>query len=188
MFTSIFNLAQALASMSTSSMIRPLKIVNLDGNTPFSVFTHLCKVVYRHYVNKPGLRGYFQCNGDDCLWCDAGIAKKATAFLPVSVPSEREIQMLPMPVNNSPGALLPQVLSQAEVPDRTISVVTKLSNYSYDLKSRPLGQDEYDCAQEIEDFMKKWDAGEIDLESLIPQLSNEELEELPWMQELLRFK
>ena len=58
-----------------------------------------------------------RCNGDDCVLCRIGKKQEPRLLLPVYVPMERLVRVLPLSRSFRPGALLPQILNVLKAED-----------------------------------------------------------------------
>jgi hypothetical protein len=157
--------------------------IRLDQNerlvTPFT--TSVVEAVI-HYLDYPSFRGYVRCNGPDCLLCKIGRQPDTRDLLPVYDVVSGAVGVLPVSPNLRPHALKPQltpVLRQLKDNRRVLVALRKLDKMRYNVAILPLPEDADDGARTIAEFLAQFENDAIDLRAVYPQLSNEDLADIP---------
>ena len=96
-----------LLDVATNSEQPTLELVRLGENeTAFVPFTSDSEEIYLHFCSEPDINGYIQCNGDDCVLCRIGRKKDRRLLLPVYLPADSTIGVIPVSRSLRPYALL----------------------------------------------------------------------------------
>ena len=152
--------------------------------TPICLFSDQVEKATLHYLETPEKRGYFRCNGAGCALCSAGNKPFTRILVPVYNLINREVEVLPMSEANNPHALLPQVLPVFDATEPTILMVSR--QYSkYTVTLRPVLPNIDMGQSKIEAFNTAFDNGEIQLSSIYPTSTNQELAAIPSIQTML---
>lgn len=168
---------------------KPIQLVRLDANEVAVVpFTKDVTPVKLHYCEQPEIKGYVHCNGTACVLCRAGRAVDDRVLLPVYVPGEKAVGVLPISPSSRPGALRPQIMPILRSGKRVAILIRKPDRARFDVSTVALSDGMDDGAKVIADFKSRWDAGEIDLALVYQRLENRDLAEVPSIASMLRLK
>jgi hypothetical protein len=167
----------------------PLQAVRLDASEVILIpFTPEATQARLHYCDEPEIRGYMGCNGPGCALCRAGRNVEERALLPIYQPATRSIAVLSISPNSRPGALRPQILPILRSGRRVALSISKPDRAMFRVSAIDLGPGMDDGARVIADFLPRWDAGEVDLASVYPRLSNRDLAAIPGIATTLAYK
>jgi len=170
-----------------------LPVLRLERNQiPIGLFTKNIVPVALHYCEEREPKGYVHCNGEGCVLCLAGKSVEQRALLPAYVPSRRTVEILAISPNSNPGALRPQILplieEMAESSTPVFALVSKSDRTTYKVARVQMGP-QHDTGKSVfEDFLKRWEAGQIDPAKVFPQLDNAALASIPGIATMLQFK
>jgi hypothetical protein len=170
-----------------------LSVIRLDGNERLLIpFTTTMGRVTLHYVEYPALRGYVHCSGADCLHCRLGRKQDVRDLLPIYDPVEKTVGVLPIGPNMRPQALRPQVAPiLRRLRDEAVTpliAIRRDDSVTFIVSELALPADADTGGVTIRAFVEKSEAGEIDLGSVYPRLSNEELASIPEVAMALQLK
>jgi hypothetical protein len=153
--------------------------IRLDGNTRHLVpFTTCVEEALVHFVDYDSMRGYVTCNQEGCLLCRVGRKADQRDLLPVYDPLAKGVGVLAVSPSLRPQALKPQlapVLRRVRANERLLLSIRKEDATSYSVTSCTLPEHADDGADVILRFLERYDAGGVELRSVYPRLSNEEL-------------
>ena len=171
----------------------PLSAVRLDGNARMLVpFTTIMVRATLHYVEHTSLRSYVHCNGAHCLLCRVGRQQDVRDLWPVYDVLAGAVAVLPISPSLRPHALRPllkPVLHQVkEGKERFFIEVWKPDSYKFTVGTFPLPADADDGAAAIKAFQEKFDAGLVDLGSVYPRITNEDLAMYPEVATAMQMK
>jgi hypothetical protein len=168
---------------------KPFELVRFNGReVAVMPFTSTSALVKLHYNDEPEARGYVHCNGTDCVLCRLGRPVEERALLPVYLPAQGTIGIIPISPSSRPGALRPQLLPLLRSGKRLVVFVKKPDQMNFTVGSKEVDPTVYRCDRLIEDFQRKLEAGELDLTSVYPRLSNEALAKVPSIGTMLLLK
>jgi hypothetical protein len=160
-----------------------LQVVRVDQDEKFFIpFTTSVTAVALHYVQCSEIRGYVQCNGDECLLCRVGLHKEPKDLLPVYDVVAREVVVLPVSPSLRPRALRPQLLSilrQLQALDGPLLFsLRKETDHSHYLTVCEVHPGLDDGGPVIKQFAADLSAGKIDLTSGFARHTNDELSQI----------
>ncbi|NLS13612.1 hypothetical protein HGP28_11985 [Vibrio sp. SM6] len=139
-----------------------------------------------HYLETPDLKGYFKCNGNGCVLCEAEIKRDYRFLTPVYNLFEQRMEVLAIPTANKPTSLLPLLKPLFGQAGLAISITKNGYQYSVSSKQLPTGlaldQDT------IESFQQGLDTKSFALSDIYQTATNEEFEALPNIKTRLAFK
>jgi hypothetical protein len=169
-----------------------LSVIRLDGSeclvTPF---TTSMKRVAVHYLDTGSLRGYVHCNGPGCVLCRVGRHKDTRDLWPVNDLVNRSVGVLPISPNMRPQALRPQllpVLRRMKDSETPLLVSIRRDEHRYTMNMSDLPEDADHGDATVRDFLRRLDAGEIDLGSVYPRYADADLAAIPEVARLMAAK
>lgn len=169
-----------------------LTVIRVDANDRMVVpFTLQIKRVSLHYLDSPALTGYVHCVGPDCVLCRAGRRPEDRDLLPVYDIEEQLVGVLSVGPSLRPHALRPQlmpVIRRLKNGERLLLTISRPERGKFHVMVQPLGDETYDGAGRIQEFLEQIAAGVVGLASAIPRLSNEELATIPKIAHSLKAK
>ena len=87
-----------------------VELIRVDANEKMlAPFTCDIVRVEVHYLDFPSCRGYFWCNGKDCIMCRIGRKKESRDLWPVYAIVDRQVGVLPISPSTRQNALRPQL-------------------------------------------------------------------------------
>jgi len=152
------------------------------------LFTSTIAVVKLHFNDEPEARGYVHCNGTDCALCRLGRPVEERALLPVFLPMQEKIGIIPISPSSRSGALRPQLLPLLRSEKRLVVFIKKADQMTFKVGSSVVDHQAFGCVPLIEDFQRKLEAGEIDLTSVYPRQTNEAMARVPGINRMLQLK
>jgi hypothetical protein len=168
----------------------PLELVRLNGlDVAVMPFTSSTTLVDVYYCEEPGIRGYVRCNEETCILDRLGRRKDKRALLPVFLPSQKTVGVLPVSLSTHPGALLPQLMPFVEHPEKRMTLlIRKLDRMTFKVGSAeaPPTLQKYDPL--LADFQRRLEAGEIDLASVYRIMDNKSLAQVDGIATLMKLK
>jgi hypothetical protein len=183
------NLLDVWGNVAAPQVQKPLEQVRFNGREvavmPFTSTTVLAKL---HYQDEPEVRGYVHCNGEVCVLCRLGRPVEERALLPVYLPLQDMIGVIAVSPSSRPGALRPQLLPLLQSGKRLVAFIKKADQLTFTVGSREVDPSACRCNELLEDFERKLKAGEIDLTTVFPRLSNEALAKAPGVAAMLQLK
>src|SRR4029077_10400340 len=123
----------------------------------------------------PEIRGYVHCNGNGCLLCRIGRSQDERLLLPGYLPPSRSVASLAISPSSRPGALRPQVMPILRSGKRVAMLIRRLDRVAFKVGAVELRDDIDDGREIIADFVRRWDAGRIDLTAVYQRLHNRDL-------------
>jgi len=166
-----------------------LQSVRIGANEVALVpFTSETEMVRLHYCEEPEIQGYVHCNGPGCSLCCAGRAADERALLPVYQPAVQAVGVLAISTSSRPGALRPQVLPALRSGTRVALLVRKPDRTTFKVDAVPLKEGMDDGARTIATFLRRWQAGEVDLAAVFPRLDDRDLAAIPGIGAMLKIK
>ena len=151
-------------------------------------FTAEAEEVVVHFCAEPDINDYVRCNGPGCLLCRIGRDKVRRRLLPVYVPGERAVRVLPVSTSLRPGALWPQLAEALKGEEPRAVFVTREQRERHRVSFVPLAADVDAGEEAIRDFLAEDRAGRVELEAVYPRVANEELARVPEIAEKLKLK
>jgi hypothetical protein len=155
------------------------KVSLSESQTSLILFTKGADEAQIHYCKESEINSYVQCNGDDCVLCQAGVKKVKMNLLPVYSPQSGEIEVLTFSDKKRPGSLLPQLQNVLGSPLPQVLFISRPDPYSFELIAKPVPQG-VDAGRAVaEAFMVEWESHRIDLKTIYPVHSNQVLSGVP---------
>jgi hypothetical protein len=168
---------------------KSFELVHFNGREVAVIpFTSTSAYVKLHYIDDPEFRGYVHCNGADCALCRLGRPVEERALLPVYLPAQGTIGVIAISPSSRPGALRPQLLPLLRSGKQLVLFIKKQDQMTFSVGSKEVGSTQFRCDKLIADFQHKLEAGEIDLASAYPRMSNEALAKVPGIGTMLQLK
>lgn len=178
--------------MTAGIAAAPLSVVRLDANErlliPFTTGIRRCKL---HFTDYPSLRGYTHCNENGCSLCRIGRQAEERDLLPMYDPQEKAVAVLAISPSLRPNALRPQlkpILERLQADSRILIGIQKPDNTRFVVKAYPLPTAADDGADVILRFLEQFDAGRIDLGSVFPRLTNNQLTVVPEIADAMKLR
>ncbi|HMD61622.1 MAG TPA: hypothetical protein VKG78_09330 [Opitutaceae bacterium] len=109
-------------------------------------------------------------------------------LLPVYVPAALAVGVLPVPTGIRPRALWPQLVQVLKDGLRRAVFISRLQGDSYTVTSMPLQADVADGAEVIKTFLEDHQKGTIQLDSIFPRITNEQLAAIPEIDRMLKLR
>jgi hypothetical protein len=165
------------------------------SQTALVPFLDAMQMVKLHFVDEPEINGYIKCNQDaedgggaGCVLCLAGQKMDEKGLLPVYSPATRSIAILPIGLSSHPGALRPQVMPILRSGKRVAMLVHKPDRMKFEVSVVELMDGMDDGAAVIKAFLRRLEAGEVELGSIYPRLDNRDLAAIPRIANLLKLE
>jgi len=155
-----------------------------ENPTPTCLFSDVFERVSLHYLDTPEQRGYFHCNGDDCVLCKADNKAFDRILIPGYNIMSGQVEVISISDSMTPTALLPQILVALDSEDLVINMITRKFN-KYTVEVRPAHPSINMGRAKIEAFNTAFDDDVIRLESVYPTCSNEEFTAIPSINTML---
>ena len=177
-----------ILDLLSSTADAALELLRLDeSETAVIPFTKDGERVVLHYCSEQEIGGYALCNGEGCLLCAVGRRKEPRVLLPVYLPTAARIAVLPVSTSLRPNALLPQLapLFKAEKP--LVAFLTRTGG-KFTVSTAELKNDMDGGESVIRDFQTSYEAGNVQLASVFPRISNEELGQVGEIAKLVELK
>ena len=152
-----------------------LELVRL-GNDEAAIilFTADSEEVDLHYCSETEINGYVVCNGPDCVLCRIGRRKDQRLLLPVYLPAEGRVGILPVSRSLRPFALLPQISNVLKTEKPMVMFVSR-DGAKYTVSSAELKDDVDRGEASIKHFLADYNAGHHALSSIYPKIENDQL-------------
>ncbi len=150
-------------------------------------FSQEGKMVQVHYCQEPDIQGYVPCLGSGCILCKARRRLETRLLLPVYQPLEQRVGVLSISRSLRPRALWSQLgpVLKAEQP---MVVFIERDRDQFTVTAQEL-TDDMDGGEEIvAQFKADLEAGTVDLASVYPVRTNEQLREVPEIANRLRLR
>jgi hypothetical protein len=141
-----------------------------------------------HYCREPDINDYVACNGEDCHLCQIGREKTVRQLLPVYLPASGAVGVLPIPTSLRPRSLWPQLVNVLKDGLRKVVFISRSQGDNYSVAAVPLQADVEDGAEVIEAFLEDRRKGAIQLDSVFPKVTNEQLAAIPEIERMLKLK
>jgi len=167
---------------------RSLELVRPNGHeVPVIPFTSTTSLVKLHYCDEPEIRGYVRCNGN-CVLCSIGRPVEERALLPVYLPAQHTIGVLPISPSSRPGALRPQLMPFLRSGKSVVLFIRKVDRMTFKVGSCEASRDVYNCEKLVADFQRRLEAGDIDLAAVYRTLDNRVLAKVDGIATMMKFK
>jgi len=151
------------------------RVVKLDKNShPMILLSNECEEVWLHWLDEIGWARCLKNKKRDCVLCEIGNDRKQKLLFPVFSILREEMMALSVDSSKKAGALLPQVYLAAQ--KAPIGLRIKKIEYSYAVETFT-AKGNYD-EKVADNFLKKIEAGEIDLRKVYPLHKNSFLRNL----------
>jgi hypothetical protein len=166
-----------------------LERVRLDASeTALIPFTTEAEELDLHFCKEPDLNDYFACNGPGCVLCTIRREKVTRRLLPVFLPASGIVGVLPVSPSLRPRSLWPQLAQNLKDGSRKAVFVSRVQGDSYTVTAVPLQDDVADGAEVIKTFLENHQKGTIELASVFPVVTNEQLAAIPEIDRMLRLR
>jgi hypothetical protein len=176
---------EAASSLDRTALER----VRLDASEIAIIpFTTVAEEIDLHYCKEPDLTDYIACNGKNCVLCQIGRAKTTRHLLPVFLPASGIIGVLPVSHSLRPRSLWPQLAQALKDGSRKAVFVSRVQGDSYTVTAVPLQDDVEDGAEVIKTFLENHQKGTIELASVFPKATNEQLAAIPEIDRMLKLR
>ena len=171
-------LDQAQETSSEGKASLPLAKVGMNP-VPLVMFDYRAVSIPVHHIKSAKYRGFVRCNGVGCPLCAADFGKWTKVVFPVYNPVTRRIELLAVDDQRDPASALAQILAiMGDNPSEMVLVLMRHVNFNYTMTEKKLSPSMRPNPQIIERFKAERESG-LDLASIYPQKSNEELREIP---------
>ena len=169
------NRVNLLDVATAETMESPLELVRLGiDETAIIPFTADSEGVDLHYCSETEINGYVVCNGPDCVLCRIGRRKEQRLLLPVYLPAEGRVGILPVSRSLRPFALLPQIANALKTENPMVMFVSR-DGARYTVLSAELKDDVDRGEASIKNFLADYKADHHALSSIYPKIENEQL-------------
>jgi hypothetical protein len=152
---------------------------------PFTTDVSSTKI---HYCNEDEIRGYVQCNEPDCILCLIGRKQDERFLLPVYLPTQGTVGVLPISPSLQPFALLPQMLEVLQKEEQQVIFIRREGMTKFHVTTSPLTEGADTGETHIKAFLEKMESVTVDLTAVFNRLSNKQLAAVPSIAENLRLK
>lgn len=143
------------------------------------LFTAMLVEVLLHWEEEGPFRGFFRCLGDGCLYCRVREPSKYY-LLPVLDIVNGRVVILRLSSDKGPYRLSTQITALICDPEVSKMIVTlkRIDKFRYQTESHKKDGCELIGANEIAAFEKQLQTGTLDIGSIYPSYSNDELKEI----------
>jgi hypothetical protein len=142
---------------------------------PFT--TSMVRVIL-HYLSFASLRGFVLCHGPDCLLCRVGRQQTVRDLLPVYDVVDKAVGVLAIGPNQRLQALRPgiaPVLRRVAKGEGPLLMTVRREGYKYLVGAEPLPAGADDGRAVIADFIRRFEAGEVELNGTFRRLDNDDI-------------
>ena len=165
-----------------------LEVVRIGQDEVIVVpFCQSVKKVQVHYCQEPDIQGYVPHLGSDCILCRAGKRLETRHLLPVYQPLDRLVGVLSVSLSLRPLALWPQLAPVLKA-DQPMVVFIERDRDQFTVTAQELTDDMDSGEAIVEQFKAELEAGTVDLASVYPARTNDQLREVPEIANRLRLK
>ena len=161
---------------TANAVLEPVRLN--ESETPIIVFTTEGESVQLHYNNEADIKGYSHCNGKDCVLCKIGKKVEEKITIPVYHAAEERVGILLVSTAMTPLALAPQLSPILESEKLQIVFISR-NGGKFTVTHKDLDPNVDAGESIIKRFSEQLDAGEVDITSVYPRISNERLAEVP---------
>lgn len=144
----------------------------------FAMFTDKVIEVEAHYLKaaKDWLNTYARCLGEGCPACKAGVTAKKYLLLPVVDRIDNRVKIMRISNSKGPGQLLTELGAAFEMPDRS-NLTFSVSRENYVTKLEIFSDTDLDpeVARAVKEFEQHVSSGDVEISSVIPSYSADEL-------------
>lgn len=177
-----------ILSYASAEPAATLKVVRLNESpTAVIPFTTQSVHVRTHYNDEADLKGTSLCGGNGCTLCAIGRRVDERLLLPVFLPIDNCVGVLPVPTTLTPHALLPQVHRELQAGEHRVLFITRIST-KYEVTSRPLDKSAKSGEKIIAAFLKDLESGAVDLTAVFPKHDNALLAGVPEIMRMLELR
>ncbi|MFO7761689.1 MAG: hypothetical protein R6V20_08780 [Desulfobia sp.] len=165
-----------LLELAANDAMEPeLEVVRLgQDEKAIILFSSETETIDIHFCSESEINGYTVCNGPGCVLCRIGRKKDQRLLLPVYLPAEGQIGVLPVSRSRRPFALLPQLLNVLKAETPLVMFVSR-NGAKYSVSTSELGKDIDGGEATIKQFQEDYEAGRKDLTSVYPKIDNDQL-------------
>jgi hypothetical protein len=129
------------------------------------------------------------CNGDGCILCVLGQRAQKKLLIPAYQPLFGAIGILSVNQSRHPQALLPQLANiLKEDGGITLAFIAKVDSSQFTVKAEPLQDGEDFGVDIINAFIEAVTAGQVNMSSIIPTVSNFDLAQAPDIAKMMALK
>ncbi len=140
-----------------------------------------------------------RCQEKECLLCGIERKQNRRLCLPVYLPTEGRVGVLPVSLSLRPHALLTQLINilktideeqPEDEPEKQPQVVflRREDNFKYCVSTRPLPPDTDAGEAQIKRFLSEKDQGLIDIATVIPKIDGDQLKAIPEILQMMKLK
>jgi hypothetical protein len=151
---------------------------------PFTSEGVRCEV---HYCDEADIRDYVLCNGADCILCRVGKKKDQRVLLPVYRPVNQSIAVLPVSPSLRPLALLPQIAAVLKSKRPMVLFIARRGS-QFRVSSCELKDNMDSGSEAIKRFKEEYEAGTVDLTSVLSRIPNEQLKLVSEIAQILQYR
>lgn len=178
--TATISLLDVIAEPDESGARAVLETLRIGADASFvSLFTGDVAPLSYHYLERDGDWDgtYAQCLGAECPACKAGLTKTDGLLLPVMDRLDGRVKVMRITRQKGPGKLLTELGQILAMPnrDRLVVRITRDRNYVNHVAIEAEESIDPDLAQAVATFMEKVESGVIEIPSVIPFFSAEEM-------------
>lgn len=174
-----------LASEPEQPVAHQLRGFKVSQNpSPIVFISDTVETAVVHYTTYDEFRGYTKCNGENCSLCRIGNKAAKQNLMLVFNPLSKTAEVLSMSDNQSPTALLPQLLNLVNFEQEQLFMVSR-ENFKFTVSVQPLPANLPLDEVTIKSCTKQLDANEIALSDIYRSYSNEELADFPSIRTML---
>ena len=144
--------------------------------------------MFSHYCSEPEVPNTVLCNGPDCLLCRIGKKRDERILLPVYLPIDERVAVLPVSPSLRPHALLPQLAPALTKKKPTVVFVSRRADWTYSVTVLDL-PDDMDAGEElIQKFLADYEAEKVDLTSVYQRFEPDQLGMVPSIAQMAKLK
>ncbi|NQU63613.1 MAG: hypothetical protein HQ517_04930 [SAR324 cluster bacterium] len=152
--------------------------------TPFTVDG---EAVDLHYCSEAEIGGYTRCNGPDCILCKTGRRVEERVLIPVYLPTEGRIGVLPVSRSFRPFALLPQLINVMKADEPQVMFIMR-DGAKYTVSTANLSEDSDRGELTIKLFQEEFEAGVYQLSDVYPKIENDQLAKVQEISRMMNLK
>ena len=176
---------EAASSLDRTALER----VRLDASEIAIIpFTTVAEEIDIHYCKEPDLTDYIACNGKNCFLCQIGARRRRGICCRSSYRPRASSGCCPLATSLRPRSLWPQLAQVLKDGSRKAVFVSRVQGDSYTVTAVPLQDDVEDGAEVIKTFLENHQKGTIELASVFPKVTNEQLAAIPEIDRMLKLK
>ena len=160
-----------------ATSLQEIKIRPGDS-TQVRLFTADYEPVILHFSKSEKLKGFFRCLGESngCPACAAGLTRTNYILLPVYSVKEATVGVLRVSESDSHTSLLPQLLEVLSGDtSQSFQTITRIDNFNFKVASTNSKNQRLLGADTITEFMTQVQKGNVELNSIYPHVTAEEM-------------